>query len=684
MKIPQTATFNTATQTLAELQKFMADAGDGAKIIGKKNANEEVILFVKPGASTFGARISGKADERRELARTAINDMITKAEASMQGSVGSSKNTSIFNELRASISDSAGRSLVSGEIRTIATALAELQKLDAGLKPPAASQPLKFEQHIDPSLVAKTGPTSSVPGRNGPIDLPTISIGGKVYEPVKFLTFGGFADIYLYRNTADHSDQMALKTVQDLNAAPKKGNAQTKQEEARQIFEREIVTHVQVGGGQNANPNILKAEAGVRMPDGSPAILLEFAPGGNLADFSSGLKLSEGNGPGQCPKALADVLRSDMMIGVGGGCAHLEDLVVAQKDLKGQNVLLTADGDPRISDFGEAVSLVSGEELSIRDFHSDSEFNSAPELLKAMTTRDQHKDGYAIFNHQQTQSLTEALSNLDIPKNMQEDIGKVMKNRLKQAAESTINDHIFVNARDNDRWALGTIFAEIISGNTIMYGYSSFKAVTADALMFRSDNDSAVGLRDPSGALPKGALVDASGNEAFDSLLNQQLSQNPSQRLSAQDALRQPAMRLPGVGGPDVRAFKKVQMEMSHLRNEQAAAKKDLDETMGKVGRNPIDPATQAYIQKQRDALSNVDQRIRALVPRYEAAKSAAMTEIGLAQLDNAGRDLGRARDEIVERQQESRAIDQLGRDAIRMSDLAMALESGEPLVIRG
>jgi serine/threonine protein kinase len=686
MKIPQTGTFNTATNTIADLQKFMAGVGDNAKIIAKRNDQDEVILFVKPGSSSLGARISGKADERRELARTAINEMITKAEAGIKGEIGQTKGGSIFDELRASISESSGRSLLSGELRTMATGLTLIQDLDAALLPPAKPQGFKFEGQIDPALQATTGLVMSVPGKGGgQVDLPTITVGGKTYEPVKHLTQGGFADIYLYRNTANHNEQVVLKAVPDLNIQPRNDKQKALQEKEHQIFEREIVKHVHVGGGDNAHPNVLKAEAGVRMPDGSPAILLGFAPGGNLADFSSGLKLSEGDGPGQCPKALADVIRSDMLGGVGAGFTHLDELDMAHNDIKGENILLDAEGNPLVSDFGEAASMVGGEDLNIRELRNQSEFNSSPELLRANLRLDGDKaDSYSVFVEQLMEPVKKALGQLEVSKEMRESVAKALNKRLDAAVETTIESQTFVNGRDNDRWGLGALFAQVITGGTIMRGFSSFKSETVNAIIGRGPEDLAVGEPDDSGKLPKTALLPSSGNEAFDSLLNQQLSMDKTKRLTPQEALRQPAVRMPGVGGPDLRAFKALQIEMSGLRNEVAAAQKEIDKIIKGVGDRPMDPRNAGIIQGLRDDISKINVQIASLTPRYDAAKDRALTEIGLAQLDNAGRELGRARDEIVETQQQNRAIEQLGRDAIRLSDMAMALESGEPLIIRG
>ncbi|KAG9085027.1 hypothetical protein FS749_004741 [Ceratobasidium sp. UAMH 11750] len=48
-----------------------------------------------------------------------------------------------------------------------------------------------------------------------------------------------------------------------------------------------------------------------------------------------------------------------MSMGIADGLAYLHDIGVVHGDLKGQNVLVAHDGDPMLTDFGNAVLQTS-------------------------------------------------------------------------------------------------------------------------------------------------------------------------------------------------------------------------------------------------------------------------------------------------------------------------------------
>src|SRR2546423_12177367 len=88
------------------------------------------------------------------------------------------------------------------------------------------------------------------------------------------------------------------------------------------------------------HPNIVQIyEVGEQ--DGHPYCALEFCPGGSLADRLRGNPLP----PREAARLIEQIAR-------GVHCAHAAGIV--HRDIKPGNVLLTADGTPKVTDFGLA------------------------------------------------------------------------------------------------------------------------------------------------------------------------------------------------------------------------------------------------------------------------------------------------------------------------------------------
>ncbi|MCA9527808.1 MAG: serine/threonine protein kinase, partial [Myxococcales bacterium] len=90
-----------------------------------------------------------------------------------------------------------------------------------------------------------------------------------------------------------------------------------------------------------AHPNVLRVETLIYDP---LILVLELAEGGTLADA-----LRQG------PPDLAWVGR--VMAGVTAAVAFAHGRGIVHRDLKPENILLTADGTPKVSDFGIAREL---------------------------------------------------------------------------------------------------------------------------------------------------------------------------------------------------------------------------------------------------------------------------------------------------------------------------------------
>jgi len=98
------------------------------------------------------------------------------------------------------------------------------------------------------------------------------------------------------------------------------------------------------------HPNIVKVFS-FGEHDGHPFLAMEFLPGGSLAD-----RVKSG---GRIPPLEATALMAKLATAV----AHAHSRGVVHRDIKPANVLLTSDGDPRLTDFG--LAKVGRSDLSI-------------------------------------------------------------------------------------------------------------------------------------------------------------------------------------------------------------------------------------------------------------------------------------------------------------------------------
>jgi eukaryotic-like serine/threonine-protein kinase len=195
--------------------------------------------------------------------------------------------------------------------------------------------PLRRLQEALPGPLANFGRI----GRLSPAATPTEGGGAPAaegwpqppgYEVLGELGRGGMGVVYRARHL--RLDRLvALKLLRDgVHAAP--------DEVARFRHEAEVVARLQ-------HPHIVQIfEVGEY--DGRPFLALEFVAGGSLAQRLRGNPL-----PARQAAGLLETLARAMHV------AHQRDVV--HRDLKPANVLLTADGTPKVTDFGLAKRLDS-------------------------------------------------------------------------------------------------------------------------------------------------------------------------------------------------------------------------------------------------------------------------------------------------------------------------------------
>lgn len=145
---------------------------------------------------------------------------------------------------------------------------------------------------------------------------------------------GGMGRVNLVRHRAWHKD-LAVKSVLPLKSASA-GDIEDFKTEAEQWVDK-IGLH----------PNVVACHY-VRVLGGVPRVFIEFVDSGTLQEWIASKRLYEG-GP---QAALARIL--DVAIQAAWGLHYVHELGLIHQDVKPLNVMMTADGTAKVTDFGLA------------------------------------------------------------------------------------------------------------------------------------------------------------------------------------------------------------------------------------------------------------------------------------------------------------------------------------------
>jgi WD40 repeat protein/serine/threonine protein kinase len=208
-------------------------------------------------------------------------------------------------------------------------------QLDAFFPPPLSSSP-------------EGKPGSFEPGP----DLPRIP----GYEVQELLGRGGMGVVFRARH-------LRLNRIVALKMARAGGYASPFE---RERFQREAVAVAGLG-----HPNVVQIHD-VGDSDGWPYYTMEFVDGGSLAERLSGTPM-----PAHQAALLVATLASAVEAAHKGGIIH--------RDLKPSNVLLTADGTPKVADFGLARRQEGGATLTQSGARVGTPSYMAPEQARGLT-----------------------------------------------------------------------------------------------------------------------------------------------------------------------------------------------------------------------------------------------------------------------------------------------------------
>jgi WD40 repeat protein len=214
----------------------------------------------------------------------------------------------------------------------------------------------------DPTPTDRTQVQTAVPSASSLLGLPTIP----GYDVLREIGRGGMGVVYEARQTK-LDRKVALKLMLSTDPLNK----------ARFLAEGQVIAAVK-------HPNVVEVHDfgecdGVRAVGSSadrpellsaPYIAMEYLTGGTLADRIKA-------GPAFAPRVAAELIAR---VAAGVGAAH--DLGIVHRDLKPGNVLLAADGTPKVADFGLAKRTAS--DLTRTQDAAGTPAYMAPEQAKAM------------------------------------------------------------------------------------------------------------------------------------------------------------------------------------------------------------------------------------------------------------------------------------------------------------
>jgi eukaryotic-like serine/threonine-protein kinase len=196
------------------------------------------------------------------------------------------------------------------------------------------------------------------------------------YEIIRETGRGGMGAVYLARRADEEFEkEVAIKLL--------KRGTDTDEVLRRFRAERQILARLD-------HPNIARLLDGGTTPDGLPYFVMEYVEGVPITDFARDKNLS-----------LRERVALFLKVCAAVQFAHRN--LVVHRDLKPANVLITADGEPKLLDFGIAKLLASDDEfaqLTVQDQQRLTPAYASPEQVRGegvTTVSDVYALGALLF-----------------------------------------------------------------------------------------------------------------------------------------------------------------------------------------------------------------------------------------------------------------------------------------------
>jgi len=192
------------------------------------------------------------------------------------------------------------------------------------------------------------------------------SVRGQRVGPYRLLDVigqGGMGQVYLAERADDEFEQrVAIKMANWLGATPDQAE--------RFQLERQILANLE-------HPNIARLLDGGRSDAGAPYLVMEYVDGESILEFARARELSLDE-------------RIGLVLSLCDAVQYAHRKLVVHRDIKPSNVLVTADGTPKLLDFGIAKLMdpVGDVPVTREDFRIMTPEYASPEQMlgEAVTT----------------------------------------------------------------------------------------------------------------------------------------------------------------------------------------------------------------------------------------------------------------------------------------------------------